>query len=146
MVYIHIHGRLVSHKKQTHVGRVWNDRWKIKIDKILKSFMPCNDRVKYSKQLKDYLHPPPPCLKAHKPHVDRKDGTYLKRTHICWLRITRSLAALKSMSVLWNWLQEKENSQKEIRNQLSKAYSIVDLESRSCSTKKEKWQRYSWEN
>lgn len=64
MVYIHIHRRLVSHKKQTNVWRIWNDRWKIKIDKILKSFMPCDDRSKYSKQLKEYLRPPTPLFKC----------------------------------------------------------------------------------
>lgn len=45
---------------------------KIKTDKISKSFMPCDDWIKYSKQLKEYLHPPAP-FKCTQPRVDRKN-------------------------------------------------------------------------
>lgn len=44
--------------------------------------MPCDDWIKYSKQLKEYLHPSPrPRENAHKPHVDRKTEHTL-RAHI----------------------------------------------------------------
>lgn len=76
---------------------------KIKIGKILKPFMPCDDWIKYSKQLKEYLHPSP-LWKCTRTTCRQKNWTYSKTTQICWLRITLSVLVSHVMSVVLYWL------------------------------------------
>lgn len=79
MFYVHIHRGLISHSSRqsvkcpTVVRTKWKDTWKIKIQKILKSCMLCDDGIKYSKRLMKYpdSHPFLICGTG-KSHIGRK--------------------------------------------------------------------------